>query len=221
MISHKYKCIFIHIPKCAGTSIEIALGHAQAIGRGMQDHRALRQLIRPIPISALTSLENLRLLKILLYRQKTPNPNNHVYPKCNQYRNYFKFTIVRNPWARVHSAYKNLASDPHHRRRYRIPEGMPFDEFLPRHIGEGMLKRQTYWIQDFDGRIGLDFVGRFENLNEDFAHACQEMGVEPIPLPHEIRSPNPTHYRDAYSPELRDMVARFYRQEIELFGYEW
>ena len=27
MVSHKHKCIFIHIPKCAGTSIEEALGH--------------------------------------------------------------------------------------------------------------------------------------------------------------------------------------------------
>ena len=27
MISNDYRCIFIHIPKCAGTSIEDALGH--------------------------------------------------------------------------------------------------------------------------------------------------------------------------------------------------
>ena len=42
MISHKhkYKCIFIHIPKCAGTSIEKALGHFELYnGRGRQDHR--------------------------------------------------------------------------------------------------------------------------------------------------------------------------------------
>ena len=26
MISHKHKCIFIHIPKCAGSSIETAFG---------------------------------------------------------------------------------------------------------------------------------------------------------------------------------------------------
>lgn len=33
MISHKYKCIFIYIPKCAGTSMEVFLKqNAQALG---------------------------------------------------------------------------------------------------------------------------------------------------------------------------------------------
>ena len=39
MISHKHQCIFVHIPKCAGTSIASALGHLDNhTGRGGQDH---------------------------------------------------------------------------------------------------------------------------------------------------------------------------------------
>lgn len=43
MINHKYKCIFIHIPKCAGTSIESALGHYED-KRGSQDHRTITDI---------------------------------------------------------------------------------------------------------------------------------------------------------------------------------
>ena len=53
MISHDYRCIFIHIPKCAGTSIEDALGHLDNHpGRGGQDHRSIR-IIEPIHLSHL------------------------------------------------------------------------------------------------------------------------------------------------------------------------
>lgn len=45
MISHEYQCIFIHIPKCAGTSIENAFGHFKNhVGPGGQDHRTIRYL---------------------------------------------------------------------------------------------------------------------------------------------------------------------------------
>ena len=49
MISHKHKCIFIHIPKYAGTSIEQALGHFDNYsGRGGQDHRSIRVIEQPL-----------------------------------------------------------------------------------------------------------------------------------------------------------------------------
>uniref|UniRef100_A0A1D9FVM8 Sulfotransferase family protein n=1 Tax=Moorena producens (strain JHB) TaxID=1454205 RepID=A0A1D9FVM8_MOOP1 len=48
MISHEHKCIFVHIPKCAGTSIEHLLGHFDDFsGRGGQDHRSIRTIEQP------------------------------------------------------------------------------------------------------------------------------------------------------------------------------
>ena len=60
MISHKYKCIFIHLPKCAGTSIESALGHFENLRPGVQDHRSIRMIEKPfITPRAFSSQENI------------------------------------------------------------------------------------------------------------------------------------------------------------------
>ena len=58
MISHKYKFIHIHIPKCAGTTIEKALGHFDGHkGRNGQDHRTIRMLEQPfLRINSIKSL---------------------------------------------------------------------------------------------------------------------------------------------------------------------
>ena len=47
MISHKYKCIYIHIPKTAGSSVEKKLGLYNELSWGVQDHRTIRD-IQPI-----------------------------------------------------------------------------------------------------------------------------------------------------------------------------
>ena len=78
MISHKYKCIFIHIPKCAGTSIEAALGHLDGhTGRGGQDHRSIR-MIQSITPRAFFSVEN---LQEVLRRLKHQYYNTVLNPK--------------------------------------------------------------------------------------------------------------------------------------------
>ncbi len=225
MISHHYRCIFIHIPKCAGTSIEQALGHWDGIsGRGGQDHRPIRwiePLTPDIWPAALRTAENRRELvaRFRHYLAPLPNPRNKWRVTPLQYLQYFKFAVVRNPWARAYSWYRNVLRDARHQQTYGFSADISFADFLPRAVGRDMLRPQTYWLRNFRGHIPLNFIIRFENLHEDFAKACEHMGISPLPLPHALPDAQKQDYRTVYTRDLRELVANVYREEIALFGY--
>lgn len=224
MISHKHKCIFIHIPKCAGTSIETALGHFDNYtGRGGQDHRSIRMLEKPILTPALfTDSENFFELSRRV-RQQFKNVKNQLNKETvstEQYRNYFKFSFVRNPWDRAFSWYKNVMRDQVHKNSLGIEADISFKDFLYKFSGTGMLRPQTYWLKSFDGKLHLDFIGKFEQLEEDFETVKEALGIPAINLPHKIKGKK-TEIRDLYDDESIAIVSRVYAEEIELFNYSF
>ena len=225
MISHKYKCIFIHIPKCAGTSIESKLGHLdQHDGRGGQDHRSLRMIEKPfLTLNTLCSLENMTQL---LYRakyqifEKVDNPRNKYTVSNEQYKSYFKFSIVRNPWSRAFSWYKNVIRDDIHLKNYGITKETPFKEFLIHFAGRRMLKPQVYWLKDFNGKLGMDYIGHFENLQEDIHKIFERLKINETSLPHLLKGSS-DDYRNFYDDESHNIITDIYREDIKTFGYKF
>ena len=227
MISHDLRCIFIHIPKAAGTSIEQALGHFEGQPESgprrqhWQDHRTLRMLEKPrLTPYAFTSRENLvEWLRPIPRRfRRHNNPRNAYTLTREQYDSYYKFTVVRNPWARVSSWYGNVMSWEPRKKKLGIREDLTLEEFLTRFAHLRALRPQTYWIRNFRGEIPLDRVCRFEDLADEFASVCEELGTGPLELPHRVKSRR-HDYRTRYDDEAADVVARRYAEEIELFGY--
>ena len=65
--------------------------------------------------------------------------------------------------------------------------------------------------------IRPDFIGLFENLDDDFAAISRRMGISRS-LPTTNKSAH-RHYSEYYSDETREIVAHTYRRDIELLGY--
>jgi len=66
----------------------------------------------------------------------------------------------------------------------------------------------------------LDFVGRFERLQEDYDYVCDQIGKERTPLPH-IHQSDRRHYSYYYDDYLRDQVAEKYAVDIKDYGYDF
>ena len=154
----------------------------------------------------------------------------------NRYRDYFKFAFVRNPWDRLVSCYKSkLVQRGTGLRMGRygnvsLRRGMAFEDFakavcrIPDELSNHHFRSQHVTVCDEGpGRAVLaDFVGRFENLKEDFGLVAERIGLE-TGLPHagSSRSQNPPSYRDFYDERLARMVGERYREDAALFGYSF
>lgn len=222
MISHRHRCIFIHIPKCAGTSIEHALGHFDGhTGRAGQDHRSIRMICKPVPVTrVISNLENSKdfIRRIREYYRKQANPSNAINVSKKEYDSYFKFTIVRDPVERAFSWYKNAMRDPIHQKNYGISPDISFDHFIKSFAGTGFLRPQTYWLKDYRGDIPMDFIGKFESLTEDFQEICTKLGVEHFKLPHKIEGQTSRSVH-AINEGTRKFIRNFYAEDYEIFGY--
>jgi len=148
------------------------------------------------------------------------NPRNKLRLSAEQFDSYFKFTFVRNPWARAYSWYKAMCRDDYLREMVGVPPRATLGDALRSQMGRDMLRPQLHWILDYSGRVGMDFVGRFERLGADFGYVASELGLTSKELPHEIRGSG-ADYREQFDTESIDLVARFYAEEIELFGYRF
>ena len=133
------------------------------------------------------------------------------------YDGFFKFAFVRNPWDWLASTYSYLCDTTTHRHHRRVLAMKSLAEYADFEIAREK-RSQSVFVCDGD-RVIVDFVGRFETLDEDFASVCQRIGVD-VSLPHANRT-NHRDYRKLYDDALIEKVAAHWQRDISLFGYEF
>lgn len=141
-------------------------------------------------------------------------------PECTS---YFSFAFVRNPWDRMVSIFCH--KDPNlvmHAAAAGIDlHSFSFDQFLDKApaLTHVHLLPQAKFIYDERGISLVDFLGRFERLDRDFAVVKERLRID-AELPWDNRSSH-EDYRNYYNGPRRQRVAELYREDIEAFGYEF
>lgn len=127
---------------------------------------------------------------------------------------YFRFSVVRNPWDRFISGWKYCATTRHKSLRDALTS-------LPRegHDYRHLTRPQHTILFDENGCLIVDYLIRFESLQQDFDQVCDIIGKPRRTLPH-YNQGNRTHYFDYFDEDSRRLFQRFFGRDIELFGYD-
>ena len=82
-----------------------------------------------------------------------------------------------------------------------------------------MFQQQVEWLKNDQGSIDMDFIIRFESLNEGFEQVKDAIGVE-ASLPH-LNKTRKVNYQDHYNQETRQIIAEWFKDDIAMFGYSF
>ena len=191
--------MFIHVPKAAGSSIEVALGLIKARTVGKFDRLFIGE--------GRYSFGHICVTKRI---------KNGAIPK-DFYESAFKFCFCRNPFDRAvsHYHYARLYHSKPVRGHMAFPKTVLFDEFT-RTLGnyKKMFQQQHLYT---DG-IKFDFIGRFENLYSDLEYVSNKTGIQ-LNMIHKNGTQHEPYWT-YYTEETAQNVAEFYKEDFEIFGYD-
>lgn len=202
MISHKLKCIFIHIPRTAGSSIEKSL-----VGKDWWNiDKETKHLIA--------------------------SQAKKIYSEY--WESYFKFSFVRDPYSRMLSLatynsmrkvyyndidmFNGIVSDKHI-QEYKNLFGNPLIEYDYRFYKRGDVETQNHQTDCVYNNIldePLDYIGRFEKLEEDFYNLCNILEVKRKKLEKIGCKP----HNNSLSSDARLLITELYEKDFSKFNYD-
>ena len=168
MISHKHKCIFVHIPKTAGSSINRYISGGKIFDWKTPNYEVLYGYCpkRQIHLQHATVKQ---LLETELISE-------------DLFNTYFKFTFIRNAWDRSYSDYHWMMNDTGIKDNFEnfINKSGRFTKVLNDNStkyfrGDHLLNQSDFF--DTSGSSKLDFVGSFENISEDLLFVLNRIGA--------------------------------------------
>jgi hypothetical protein len=225
IISHKYRYIFLKTRKTAGTSLEIALsrfcGDKDIITPiSDEDETVRRECGYPGPQndSVPYSRYSWNDWKRRITRGEKQRYYNHVpassvspWIGANIWNSYFKFSFERNPWDKAVSLYYYLVGTTNLK--------LTFSEYIRQRNDPAV---SNYPIYTLNGQVAVDYLGRYENLDEDLATISRTLGFpEKLILPRTKANfrKDKRPYRELYGEDEVRIISELCKKEIDLLHY--
>ena len=214
MISKDKRCIFIHIPKTAGTSIE-KLIQGENYTKGWSSHKKLYEYQDEDNFEkyfkfAFVRNPYSRILSVFNYYKNGGNDRGLILRPKKIY-NYILKKITTNNILDIDIARK-------------IPND--FDEFCELFIKEKMdfygrntLDTQLSFIQ-INEEIAVDFIGRLESINKDIEVIKTKFNIK-LNLEHKRRTKKTGHYSNYYNDFTKKIISNAFAEEIDFFEYKF
>lgn len=214
IISHKYKFIWIGIPKVATRSFIDALIKNPKHDYGCEQFK--------LTLEELAEFVNLE--------------------------DYFVFSFVRNPWARIVSCYLNKIDNPSDEikeviiSKYRgISANMSFEsfvDFLAIHKNGNDEKGNQHWVSQVSllenkkGKMITNQIFKLEDLDGALNELSTILEMPKIEIPvlntfqgwQNKKNANSQHkgkYKKMYNESTRDKISKRYAKDVELFNYQF
>lgn len=175
-----------------------------------------------IPKNASTSIKNLlKQNEFKLFKANYINKN---------YIDYYKFTIIRNPWDRVVSNWKmfcsnsgkSISKDQLNILFKKDSNTISFYEFIKiiQTVNNHHWEQQIEFLKDSkENHIVIDFVGKMENINEDFEYIKKKLNLKG--QLNKINITNHRNYRQYYSEDELKLVNKKYKEDVLNLGYKF
>jgi hypothetical protein len=136
------------------------------------------------------------------------------------------FTIVRNPFARIHSwYYYHIQGGPHKEildnwPHWKVAKELGFNKWLELEFKEGSLKNSIWWTQKSFIDVNLPhMICRLEHIPEDFKKVQNYLNChKPLRI---TNNSNHDHYKNDYNTLSKKIIKRYFREDLEYFNYDF
>tara|TARA_B100000131_G_C18084517_1_gene599550 strand:- start:205 stop:882 length:678 start_codon:yes stop_codon:yes gene_type:complete len=223
-VFHKSKVIFIRVPKTASTSMHMALGRDNHDGLYHETISSIEARLKKETFNNYFKFAFVRnpwdWVLSWFYFKKTNIWHNEPGPDFSTWieniGNIYKSRDNRYWYPGVEYAYspnkKEFLSCGWRTCRAKI--GYPCVCL--------MTNCQSDFICNKNREIGVDFVGRFESLQEDWSYVVKKTsGLRPKEKLGIFVKTNHKHYREEYTDKAAEVVSNLYSEDINTFEYKF
>lgn len=205
MISYEKKCIFIHIPRNGGSTVENIIW-----GPNRGKKHLWMDFSSPFRNKYCTGA--MHHLPAKFVRKEV---GGEIFDK------FFTFTITRNPFDRLVSQYSYMIHPA--REGLRDFLNMDIDASFPEYLNLIQKKEHVHWKPQykFIEKAGkIDYIGRFEEFNKSVRYILDKLEIKLDKIPHFNRS---THnpYRTYYNEKTKKIVKKIYTEDLKRFNYSF